>query len=36
MPVNLSAPDPADLHPVAGLRIGTATGGDGQVWTAVQ
>jgi glutamate N-acetyltransferase/amino-acid N-acetyltransferase len=27
MPVNLSAPDPADLHPVAGLRIGTAMAG---------
>ena len=24
MPVNLTAPNPADLHPVAGLRIGTA------------
>ena len=27
MPVNLSAPTPADLHPVAGLRIGTAMAG---------
>ncbi|MGI9153865.1 MAG: bifunctional glutamate N-acetyltransferase/amino-acid acetyltransferase ArgJ [Rubrivivax sp.] len=27
MPVNLSAPNPADLHPVAGLRIGTAMAG---------
>ena len=27
MPVNLSAPDPALLHPVAGLRIGTAMAG---------
>ena len=27
MPVNLSAPDPAHLHPVAGLRIGTAMAG---------
>jgi glutamate N-acetyltransferase/amino-acid N-acetyltransferase len=27
MPVNLSAPDPARLHPVAGLRIGTAMAG---------
>ena len=27
MPVHLSAPIPADLHPVAGLRIGTAMAG---------
>lgn len=27
MPVNLSAPNPADLHSVAGLRIGTAMAG---------
>ena len=27
MPVNLTAPNPADLHPVAGLRIGTAMAG---------
>ena len=27
MPVNLSAPDPRELHPVAGLRIGTAMAG---------
>jgi glutamate N-acetyltransferase/amino-acid N-acetyltransferase len=27
MPVNLSAPDPAGLHPVAGVRIGTAMAG---------
>ncbi|GMV47564.1 MAG: arginine biosynthesis bifunctional protein ArgJ [Pseudomonadota bacterium] len=27
MPVHLSAPDPASLHPVAGLRIGTAMAG---------
>ena len=27
MPVNLSAPDPRDLHPVAGVRIGTAMAG---------
>ena len=27
MPVNLSAPDAADLHPVAGLRIGTTMAG---------
>jgi len=27
MPVNLSAPDPAHLHPVRGLRIGTAMAG---------
>jgi glutamate N-acetyltransferase/amino-acid N-acetyltransferase len=27
MPVNLSAPDPSRLHPVAGLRIGTAMAG---------
>jgi glutamate N-acetyltransferase/amino-acid N-acetyltransferase len=27
MPVNLSVPDNADLHPVAGLRIGTAMAG---------
>jgi glutamate N-acetyltransferase/amino-acid N-acetyltransferase len=27
MPVNLSAPTPAELHPVAGLRIGTAMAG---------
>jgi len=27
MPVNLRAPDPKDLHPVAGLRIGTAMAG---------
>ncbi len=27
MPVNLHAPDPKDLHPVAGLRIGTAMAG---------
>jgi glutamate N-acetyltransferase/amino-acid N-acetyltransferase len=27
MPVNLSAPDPTHLHPVAGLRIGTAMAG---------
>jgi len=27
MPVNLSAPNAADLHPVAGLRIGTAMAG---------
>jgi glutamate N-acetyltransferase / amino-acid N-acetyltransferase len=27
MPVNLQAPDPALLHPVAGLRIGTAMAG---------
>ncbi|MFM8767708.1 MAG: bifunctional glutamate N-acetyltransferase/amino-acid acetyltransferase ArgJ [Rubrivivax sp.] len=27
MPVNLSPPNPADLHPVAGLRIGTAMAG---------
>ncbi len=27
MPVNLSAPDPAALHPVPGLRIGTAMAG---------
>lgn len=27
MPVNLSAPDPASLHPVAGLRIGVAEAG---------
>src|SRR5688572_11959440 len=27
MPVNLSAPDPQALHPVPGIRIGTAMGG---------
>ncbi|MFT3664433.1 bifunctional glutamate N-acetyltransferase/amino-acid acetyltransferase ArgJ [Piscinibacter sp.] len=27
MPVNLSAPDPADLHPVAGVALGTAMAG---------
>jgi glutamate N-acetyltransferase/amino-acid N-acetyltransferase len=27
MPVHLHAPDPKDLHPVAGLRIGTAMAG---------
>jgi glutamate N-acetyltransferase / amino-acid N-acetyltransferase len=27
MPVNLQAPNPADLHPVAGLRIGTTMAG---------
>ena len=27
MPVNLQAPDPADLHPVAGVRMGTAMAG---------
>lgn len=27
MPVNLSAPDPASLHPVAGVRIGVAMAG---------
>ncbi|MBU6256899.1 MAG: bifunctional glutamate N-acetyltransferase/amino-acid acetyltransferase ArgJ [Burkholderiales bacterium] len=27
MPVNLAAPDPAQLHPVPGLRIGTAMAG---------
>ena len=27
MPVNLTAPDPADLHPVAGLRLGVAMAG---------
>jgi glutamate N-acetyltransferase/amino-acid N-acetyltransferase len=27
MPVNLSAPDPADLHPIAGLRIGVTEAG---------
>jgi glutamate N-acetyltransferase/amino-acid N-acetyltransferase len=27
MPVNLTAPEPTDLHPVAGLRIGTAMAG---------
>jgi glutamate N-acetyltransferase / amino-acid N-acetyltransferase len=27
MPVNLQAPDPADLHPVDGVRIGTAMAG---------
>jgi glutamate N-acetyltransferase/amino-acid N-acetyltransferase len=27
MPVNLSAPNPAELHPVAGVRIGTAMAG---------
>ena len=27
MPVNLSAPDPADLHPVAGVRLGIAMAG---------
>ena len=27
MPVNLQAPDPADLHPVAGVRLGTAMAG---------
>jgi glutamate N-acetyltransferase/amino-acid N-acetyltransferase len=27
MPVNLRAPDPQDLHPVAGLRIGTTMAG---------
>lgn len=27
MPVNLSAPNPADLHPVPGLRIGVAEAG---------
>jgi glutamate N-acetyltransferase/amino-acid N-acetyltransferase len=27
MPVNLSAPDPASLHPVAGVRLGTAMAG---------
>ena len=27
MPVNLHAPDPAELRPVAGLRIGTAMAG---------
>ncbi len=27
MPVNLSAPDPAQLHPVAGVRIGVAEAG---------
>lgn len=27
MPVNLSAPDPADLHPVAGVQIGVAKAG---------
>ena len=27
MPVNLSAPDPASLHPVAGVRIGVAEAG---------
>jgi glutamate N-acetyltransferase/amino-acid N-acetyltransferase len=27
MPVNLNAPDPADLHPVAGVRLGVAMAG---------
>ena len=27
MPVNLSAPDPAQLHPIAGVRIGVAEAG---------
>src|SRR3990167_3212163 len=27
MPVHLSAPNPADLHPVAGVRIGVAEAG---------
>ncbi|URI09527.1 bifunctional glutamate N-acetyltransferase/amino-acid acetyltransferase ArgJ [Aquincola tertiaricarbonis] len=27
MPVNLQAPNPADLHPVAGVRLGIAMGG---------
>lgn len=27
MPVNLTTPDPADLHPIAGIRIGTAEAG---------
>jgi len=27
MPVNLVAPDPAGLHPVAGLELGTARAG---------
>jgi len=27
MPVNLTAPDPSSLHPVAGVRIGTAMAG---------
>ena len=27
MPVHLSAPNPSDLHPVAGLRIGVAEAG---------
>ncbi len=27
MPVNLTAPDAADLHPIAGIRIGTAEAG---------
>ena len=27
MPVNLTAPDPAALHPVAGVEIGTAMAG---------
>jgi len=27
MPVNLAAPDPASLHPVAGVRLGIASAG---------
>ena len=27
MPVNLSAPTPSDLHPVAGVRLGAAEAG---------
>jgi len=27
MPVNLTAPDPAQLHPIAGVRLGTAMAG---------
>src|SRR6478752_7700255 len=27
MPVNLAAPNPADLHPVAGVRLGVAMAG---------
>ena len=27
MPVHLTAPDPAQLHPVAGVRIGVAEAG---------
>ena len=27
MPVNLTAPDPADLHPIAGVRLGVTEAG---------